>query len=178
MSDVYIWTHGGHRVSLTDPRPEQIRIDDIARALSRLNRWCGHVGARAYSVAQHSYYVSRLVPREFQRVALMHDAQEAYVGDVARPLKRLLGHNYEALERRFAGVIGDVVGLDLVNLPQCVRDADRLMQIAEARALLDVPRAELEAHFGEVPDTLPAIYPWDSEDARDMWLHCWEELNR
>lgn len=171
----FIWTFGGHRVSLTDPRPEQIRIEDIARALSRICRWTGHT-RRFFSVAQHSCYVSRQVHREHALVGLLHDASESYCSDLARPLKHVLGHNYASLERRFAGVIGERFGVNLAHLPQNVHDVDRLMQMAEASALLNVPRPELIEHFGELPETLPSIFPWSAEEAEDMFLHRFSEL--
>jgi hypothetical protein len=69
-----------------DPLPEEIHIRDIARGLAMKCRYGGHV-TRFYSVAEHSVYVSRNVPPEHARQALLHDATEAYLGDMIRPLK-------------------------------------------------------------------------------------------
>lgn len=69
-----------------DPLPEEVDIKDIARGLAMKCRYGGHV-TRFYSVAEHSVYVSRNVSPENRRQALLHDATEAYLGDMIRPLK-------------------------------------------------------------------------------------------
>lgn len=81
-------TVSGRRVDLLDPKPEQIDPSDICYALSRLCRFTGHVAG--YSVAQHTLLVAANVPREFRAVALLHDAAEAYIGDISKPLKSAL----------------------------------------------------------------------------------------
>lgn len=68
-------------------QPEQVHINDIARALSRICRFNGHV-AGYISVAEHSVMVSYLVPEELALEGLLHDASEAYLGDMTRPVKR------------------------------------------------------------------------------------------
>lgn len=80
-------TYTGRKFYPQDPRPEDIDIKDIARALSLTNRFGGHTQF-AYSVAQHSILVaSKASPANALR-ALMHDATEAYLGDIPRPIKR------------------------------------------------------------------------------------------
>ena len=69
-----------------DPRPAEINIEDIAHHLSMLCRFSGAV-SRYYSVAEHSYHVSHMVPPELALEALLHDATEAYLGDLIRPVK-------------------------------------------------------------------------------------------
>jgi hypothetical protein len=87
----YLQTVSGRWVNPFDPDPEQLDIDDIARALGNLCRFGGHSRV-FYSVAQHSVIVSRLVEErggdvEDAFAALMHDATEAYLGDMPHPLK-------------------------------------------------------------------------------------------
>lgn len=90
----WIQTFTGRAFSILDPRIEDVCIEDIAHALSMQCRFAGHVRA-FYSVAQHSVLASvvveRLQPdnRPLQLGALMHDASEAYVVDLPRPIKRL-----------------------------------------------------------------------------------------
>ena len=69
-----------------DPRPEEIGIENIAHALAMSCRYGGH-SLDYYSVAQHSVLVSRLVSRSDALCALLHDATEAFIGDLIRPMK-------------------------------------------------------------------------------------------
>lgn len=70
-----------------NPKPESIFIEDIARALSNLCRFNGHCH-KFYSVAEHSVWASEIVSPENKLQALLHDATEAYVGDLIRPIKK------------------------------------------------------------------------------------------
>lgn len=101
MTNPWIQTYTGKAFDLLDPQPEQVDILDIAHALSNICRFTGHCRA-FYSVAQHSCLVARIVvdlwrrehgydcPEEVALVALLHDAPEAYIGDVSTPLKRAI----------------------------------------------------------------------------------------
>lgn len=100
----------GCMVNLVNPTIQQIRIDDISHALGNLCRFGGHTSP-FYSVAQHSCLVAALAPPHLKLAALLHDASEAYLGDVIKPLKHLLGHTYTALEDEFMQVIGDKFGI-------------------------------------------------------------------
>lgn len=87
----------GFMISLNDGRPfypmnprvEDIHIEDIAHSLAQINRFNGHANFPV-SVAQHSLLVCDLVLSEFKLEALMHDAAEAYVGDIVTPMKHEL----------------------------------------------------------------------------------------
>lgn len=83
-------THSGGKFDLLDPRPEDVRALDVATALSRLCRYGGHT-CRFYSVAEHCIRLSRYVQAigldlTTQRVALLHDGEEAYARDIPTPL--------------------------------------------------------------------------------------------
>ena len=85
-----ICTHSGLYFDFTDPRPEQIEISDIAWALAHICRFGGHT-KQFYSVAQHCVLAARHIEHPaWARDALLHDASEAYTGDMVRPLKNLL----------------------------------------------------------------------------------------
>jgi len=105
-----IQTYAGGKFYILDPRPEEIRVNDIAASLSKLCRFGGHC-LRFYSVAEHSVLVSQILEEwgegpDVQFDGLMHDATEAYVGDVPKPFKGML-IGYKDIERRIARVIED-----------------------------------------------------------------------
>ena len=130
-------TYSGIQFYPLDPRPEDICIDDIAHALARTCRFGGHT-TDFYSVAQHSVMVSHIVQPELAFVGLMHDATEAYCGDVVQPLKYALPDYlniedciWEAVAARF-------------NLPafisQEVKHADNVALVTERRDLIQHQR--------------------------------------
>lgn len=84
----WIQTYTGKRFWPLDPRPEDIDPIDIAQALSQQCRFSGHTD-RHYSVLEHSIRVARLVAKDLKAEALLHDASEAYLVDIPRPMKRL-----------------------------------------------------------------------------------------
>ena len=93
----HIVTASGTEFDLLNPQPEYVHLSDIAHALARIPRYTGHARAGLHcSVAEHSVRVCRLAMRaypgpdkhDYHWAALLHDAHEAYVGDVSSPLKR------------------------------------------------------------------------------------------
>lgn len=127
-----IQTYSGAMFDFLDPDPDTIIIEDIAHSLSLTNRFGGHT-KKAYSVAQHCVLCSQMAPVGLRFQALMHDAQEAYVGDVATPLKQLLP-DYRALEDRVEEVIRDKFGLPREFDPR-VKEVDIRMLATEAKHL-------------------------------------------
>lgn len=99
----------GKVINILNPTEDMITLQDISISLSKICRFGGHV-SRFYSVAQHSVLVAALCP-DFAREALLHDASEAYLGDVIKPLKLLLGAAYTSLEFNFETVISQKFGL-------------------------------------------------------------------
>src|SRR5271165_7548492 len=83
----WIQTYTGRVMYPLDPRPEEINIIDIAHALSNLCRFTGHVRT-FYSVAEHSVRVSQHCDPKDALWGLLHDASEAYLADMSRPMKR------------------------------------------------------------------------------------------
>lgn len=132
----WMQTYTGRAYWPADPRPEDVDHIDIAHALSHLCRFGGHTD-RFYSVAEHSVYVSLEVPEEHALCALMHDATEAYVIDVPRPLKHML-QGYAEIEAKNWAVIAERFGLPL-EMPPCVKDADNRVLLAERDELLQEP---------------------------------------
>lgn len=132
----FIQVFSGKRFYPIDPRPEEIDIRDIAHALSLQCRWSGHC-LFPVSVAQHSLMVTGILSRtdpHAQLWGLLHDAAEAYLVYLPRPLKRWapLGSVYGTVEARLMAVICSKFGLP-PEMPESVKAADDLALWIERR---------------------------------------------
>lgn len=117
-----IRTYSGKVFDLTVLDPGTICIEDIAHALSFVPRFGGHLD-KLYSVAQHSVMVAASVAPEFALEALLHDASEAYLGDMPSPIKKLLP-DYKALESRVMEAIAAKFKINYPLSPE-VKQSDR-----------------------------------------------------
>lgn len=160
-----------------DVRPGDIHVCDIAHALSNICRWTGHV-RRFWSVAAHSLLVASLVPPEFRLEALLHDAHEAYLTDIARPIKylpQLAG--YREIENSLDKVIRHFFGLPLEMSPE-VKRADNIALVTEARDL--VPGVTQQQWYldyaSKYPPRKQRIRPWDGWMARSRFIEEFERL--
>ena len=172
-----ILTSGGTYFHFLEPERSAIDIETIAHALAHICRFTGHT-ATFYSVAQHSVLVSRLVPPEHALAGLLHDAAEAYLGDVAAPLKMLLP-DYKAIEATVEAAVLVRFGLP-ATLPQNVKQADRLALAIEQRALMpmhgDVWECELHPDYDRFKAQME-IFPAPPVVARKLFLaRFWELL--
>ena len=111
----------GTMFDYTDIKHMLFDIEDIAHALSNMCRFNGHTN-KFYSVAQHSVLVSELVPEEHALAALLHDAAEAYCGDMVSPLKQLLPV-YQSIHTTIEQNLYRSVGVEW-PVHACVKDAD------------------------------------------------------
>lgn len=161
-----------------DPRPEDVCIEDIAHALSQICRFGGH-SIVPYSVAQHSVIVSEVcaddgagVPRfmvdRLALIGLLHDATEAYLGDIIRPIKHELS-GYKGMEARWANAIGHAFGLeaDLERMPREIKRADLIVCATERR---DVMNPAGPVWSTEVPPLPLVISPWSAALAEQRFL--------
>lgn len=144
----WIQSFSGKKVTPLDLQPEQVDIESIAHALSLKCRFTGHTKV-FYSVAEHCVTGAAYLPSAFQLPFLLHEVSEAYLPDVATPVKRALWVSdgeetgplttWETLERRQAAVVFRALGLEalepLIYSPQ-VKLMDLRMLVTEREALI------------------------------------------
>lgn len=133
MLEPWIETYSGKYFDFLDPKPNQIDIEDVAHGLSNMCRYTGQC-LHYYSVAEHSVLTSTLVPKELALVALLHDASEAYLADIASPVKQYLSQ-YKIIENKIMLAIANKFDFDW-PLPEQVRQADFTMLSTEAYHLI------------------------------------------
>lgn len=131
-------TFSGKQFWPMSPRVEDVCIEDIAHALSMLCRYGGHC-LRFYSVAEHSVLLSRAVSPENALWALLHDAAEAYLVDVPRPIKRHLG-GYAAAEVRVMQTVTQKFGLQNRAPGEVLQADNRILNDERAQNMAPTPR--------------------------------------
>lgn len=175
MKPLHGWlqTYSGRAIFPEAPDPRQIEIEDIAHALANVCRFGGHC-REFYSVAQHSVLVSGLT-KNCPLLGLLHDAAEAYLGDVVRPLKRLLPA-FSEFERSVFAAIAARFELDTEIGPRLrseLAEADNILLATEARDLMAAPPLPWQP----LPPPLEQrIEPWPPAVARREFLARFEEL--
>jgi len=155
-----IMTSTGKYINFTDINPDDICIEDISHALSMQCRFGGHL-PKFYSVAQHSVLCSHLVSEPYELEALMHDASEAYMLDIPKPLKNLLP-DYEALEETMMDVISKKYNISH-PLDKQVKVVDALMLRVEFKSIM------MGADIFEV---------WSQEEAKRRFTERYIELTK
>lgn len=162
----------GAAFSIADPASTpNWSIEDIAHGLSQVCRFAGQSPV-FYSVAQHSWHVSYLVPLQHALAALLDEAAEAFIGDVTAPLKALLP-DYRAIEARVEAAILGRWGIALPLHPS-IKEADRIMLATEQRDIMQ-SRALWSGTAGIEPLPYP-IRAWPAPDARRMFLKRFVQL--
>lgn len=168
----WIQTFTGRRFWPLDPRAEDIRIEDIAHALSNICRFTGHT-LKFYSVAQHSVLVSRIVPPADALWGLLHDASEAYLTDIAKPVKESPAFaEYKLAEDKLARVVAEAFSLPW-PMPASVKKADCVLLATERR---DVMRSTDLAWNVPAEPMLRRITPWTPEAAEQAFLDRYQYL--
>lgn len=140
-TDGWVETYTGQKMFPLNPTEATINIQDIAHALSQLCRFTGH-SRFFYSVAQHSINCATEMqnigaPPRLQLYALMHDASEAYLQDIARPIKSYID-NYKEIEANLMDCIWDTFGIPRPSEEdwEKVKFIDDLMLLNEASILM------------------------------------------
>lgn len=175
----YLQTVSGRWVNPFDPDPDQIELTDIARALANQCRFGGHCRT-FYSVAQHCVIVSELIEQEGASAddalaALMHDAGEAYLGDLPHPIKHRseLGLMFRAAEEPLERVIRSRFAI--VDPPAAVKRVDRALLASERRAF-SAERWQWPELAGVEPLGLQ-LEAWSPDDAAEAFIRRFEELD-
>lgn len=167
----FMQTYTGRQFYPLDPRAEDIDILDIAHSLSMQCRYNGHVQA-FMSVAEHCVLMSGLVSKENALWALLHDATEAYVGDMIRPLK-LHMPEYRAIEDKIMLAIAKRFGI-ADQMPEEVHEADSRILLDERAALLGEPAGDWGLSGLEPFDV--EIQAWSPIEAEAKYMTRYLEL--
>lgn len=170
--DGMIITYTGKWFDVLSPKPDLVDIEDIAHALSNQGRFTGHT-REFYSVAQHSVLVANYCPSVDALHGLLHDASEAYLSDMARPVKKHpdFGPFYLAAEDKLQRAIYQHFDLD-PEMPKSVHEWDNVLLRTEARDLMP-------ATFPVYPGTVltEEIIPWTPNRAKKEFIVKFIELN-
>ena len=169
--------------------PASLSVLDVASALSKINRFNGHT-SRLYSVAEHSLHVVTVMERELRITdpgalfaGLLHDAHETWVGDVATPMKSLLGESWATVESRAQRKVLQRFGAvdHFLQHHQAIKVADLTMLATERRDLMPAGGLQWDVLRGVDP------LPWfelgnfdamEPDDWRDAFLERFSELRQ
>lgn len=163
MSENYIETASGLKYHFLDPQQDEITIQDIALSLSNKCRFSGHT--RFFSVAEHCVTVAYRLPPELRLAGLLHDASEAYLGDIPSPIKAILP-DYRRLEVVNEDAIMRKFNIDIHH--PLVKEADRKALYTEAHFLLPsqgkdwsyFQEGEWEVEWEYKPACMPPLYAY------------------
>lgn len=174
----YITTYSGEDFSPLDPDISQIKINDIAHAVSLICRANGHF-KRFFSVAQHSINCAieakaRNCSKKVQLACLLHDASEAYISDITRPIKKHLAR-YIEIENHLQELIYDKFIDDLLtdDEKKQIEQIDDDMLVCEFKILMKKPVFDREPqikgdlHFNTV----------DCQEVENQYLRMFNSLN-
>jgi len=163
----WIITFTGKQFWPLDPRPEDVCLEDIAHALSNICRFTGHCKS-FYSVAQHCVLVSQNC--EYPMRGLLHDAAEAYLGDMSRPMKRSrLGGAYQLAEIHLQDTIYAHFGMESVEAIEndIVKNVDNRLLMTEKMQLV-IPHSHIWTDIQgrgiePLPIEITPLYPIEAE---------------
>lgn len=171
----WIQTYSGGVFHILDPQQDEILITDIGHSLAMQCRFTGHV-RRFYSIAEHCVLGSRLVPQKDALWFLLHDASEAYIADINRPLKHYtgVGSEYMPVEALIMKAICKKFRLPEEE-PVSIKEADNAMLFTEKDQLL--PPMDWDFKWGDIKSADVKVKCWAPEVAEVEFLHRFYELN-
>ena len=172
----WVQTFSGKKFDCCRPDASLVDIEDIAQGLALQTRFNGQI-SHFYSIAQHSVHVQEHLtelPIEAQLQGLLHDAMEAYIGDMVRPIKRVLP-TYRHIEEMIWEAICAKFEMS-VEVPAQLIEADNMMLVTEAKSLCTVDRVS-EWNIEQTPSPIiRAIDPWSPEISKKRFLARFEQL--
>ena len=184
----FIVTAGGDELDLQSPQRGHITAWSIAWSLSQINRFNGHA-IRPYSVAEHSLLVCEIAAREFGLdphgllAAHLHDAHEAFCGDVVSPAKAQIGPGWADYEARWAHLVRSCFAVLTPSRDQidAIHRADLIALATERRDLMPHTATSWSVLEGIEPVSWVDLYSPERralnwEDWRDRWLDRYHEL--
>lgn len=178
MSEAQIETYTGKRFDLLDPTFDMIDIEDIAHSLAGYPRFTMHTKF-PYPVGQHTRLGSYLVPKIHALRFLLHDASEAYLGDMSRPLKYFtgIGNEYRKVEKPLQRKIYAKFGIFGPD-PEVIHDIDAQMLYAEKHALMHSGKAEPWQHKWSRDEKAADVVIRETSFRRNkaLWLKRFHEL--
>lgn len=157
----WIQTYSGAAFYPLAPRAGDVRMEDIAHALSLNCRFNGHCRT-FYSVAEHCVRVSLAVPEEHAGWGLLHDAAEAYITDLPRPVKTHIP-DFIRMEETLLGMILTQFGLSM-PMPEPVAEADEALLATEQRDLMVPPPQSWGLQADPLPDRITPLPPQRAEE--------------
>ena len=170
----YVSTFSGNRFYPLRPHIDRVAIEDIAHGLAYQCRFNGQTKT-FYSIAQHSLIVADLVPPRLRLAALLHDAAEAYLGDMVKPLKVLMPQ-FAALEDQVTAIIAATYDIDFSDYAP-IKRADLIALATEKRDLMP-HSAERWAYLDGIAALPGIIVAMDPGEAKQCFLRRFHELRQ
>jgi hypothetical protein len=176
LLEPWIETYTGKQLHFLDPKPEEIDIEDIANALSNECRYGGHTSS-FYSVAEHSLLVASIVEADLALKALLHDASEAYLRDIASPVKQYLS-NYKEMEEKLMRAIWDKFfgeGQVRWDVPD-IKEADIMALKCEARQLMPSKGSTWIHLYPTEREVNPKLHCMSPKEAKQVFLQAFNQI--
>lgn len=168
----YIELRSGRKFWPLNPVWEDVDILDIAHSLANKCRYTGHT-REFYSVAQHSVLVSTFVPEPYALEGLLHDAAEAYLPDLAFPLRGAFAE-WDEIEHGVHQAVAKRFGLEY-PFPESLRHVDRKITRDEAWCLMHTQGLDWPGGRERFGIT---IRPWGHREAKERFIERYEEILR
>jgi len=171
LKNSWIQTYTGKQFFPLAPKIDQICIEDIAQSLGKICRFNGHT-LKFYSVAEHSIYVSHYASEKNSLWGLLHDAAEAYLGDIVRPLKPFL-NGYKEIEKNLSKCIAKKFNLEW-PMPEEIKQIDiAILHDESIQVMGKKPQAWSQLSLSPLG---VRIIGFDYSDATRIFLERYQEL--